>query len=35
VTEGVKHEDFAVLFRMNAQSRLIEQNLRSGRSRIA
>jgi superfamily I DNA/RNA helicase len=29
VTEGVKFEDFAVLFRMNAQSRLIEQNLRS------
>jgi superfamily I DNA/RNA helicase len=28
VTEGRKHEDFAVLFRMNAQSRLIETNLR-------
>jgi superfamily I DNA/RNA helicase len=29
VTEGTKHEQFAVLFRMNAQSRLVEQNLRS------
>jgi superfamily I DNA/RNA helicase len=28
VTEQAKWEDFAVLFRMNAQSRLIEQNLR-------
>ncbi len=27
--EGLKHEDFAVLFRMNAQSRLLEQNLRA------
>jgi DNA helicase-2/ATP-dependent DNA helicase PcrA len=26
--EGLKWEDFAILFRMNAQSRLIEQNLR-------
>ena len=26
--EGLKHEDFAVLYRMNAQSRSIEQNLR-------
>jgi superfamily I DNA/RNA helicase len=29
VNEAAKHEDFAVLFRMNAQSRLIEQNLRT------
>ncbi len=29
VMEGVKHDDFAVLFRMNAQSRLLEQNLRT------
>src|SRR5260221_2183651 len=29
VTEGLKHEEFAVLFRMNAQSRLLETNLRS------
>jgi superfamily I DNA/RNA helicase len=29
VTEGAKWEDFAVLFRMNAQSRLIETNLRA------
>ncbi len=29
VMEGAKHEDFAVLFRMNAQSRLLEQNLRT------
>lgn len=28
VNEGLKHEDFAILFRMNAQSRLIEANLR-------
>lgn len=28
VTESLKWEDFAVLFRMNAQSRLIETNLR-------
>lgn len=28
VTEGANHEDFAILFRMNAQSRLIETNLR-------
>jgi len=28
VTDGAKWEDFAVLFRMNAQSRLIETNLR-------
>ena len=28
VTEGAKHEDFAVLFRMNAQSRLVETHLR-------
>ncbi|HET6408944.1 MAG TPA: UvrD-helicase domain-containing protein, partial [Chthoniobacteraceae bacterium] len=28
VTEGAKWDDFAVLFRMNAQSRLIETNLR-------
>ena len=28
VNEGLRHEDFAVLFRMNAQSRLIEANLR-------
>ena len=27
--DGLKHEDFAVLFRMNAQSRLIETNLRA------
>ncbi len=27
--EGGKHEDFAVLFRMNAQSRLVETNLRA------
>jgi superfamily I DNA/RNA helicase len=26
--EGVKHEDFAILYRMNAQSRSIEQQLR-------
>jgi DNA helicase-2/ATP-dependent DNA helicase PcrA len=29
VTEDAKWEDFAILFRMNAQSRLIEQNLRA------
>ena len=29
LVESLKHEDFAVLFRMNAQSRLIEQNLRA------
>ena len=28
VNEGLRHEDFAVLFRMNAQSRLVEANLR-------
>ncbi len=28
VNEGLKHEDFAILFRMNAQSRLLETNLR-------
>jgi superfamily I DNA/RNA helicase len=28
VTESAPHEDFAILFRMNAQSRLIETNLR-------
>lgn len=28
VTESAGHEDFAILFRMNAQSRLIETNLR-------
>ncbi|MEA3207548.1 MAG: ATP-dependent helicase UvrD/PcrA [Chthoniobacter sp.] len=28
VNEALPHEDFAVLFRMNAQSRLLEQNLR-------
>ncbi len=28
VTDGAKFEDFAVLFRMNAQSRLVETNLR-------
>jgi superfamily I DNA/RNA helicase len=28
VTENAAHEDFAILFRMNAQSRLIETNLR-------
>ncbi len=28
LTTGARHEDFAVLYRMNAQSRLIEQNLR-------
>ena len=28
VTDGAPHEDFAVLFRMNAQSRLIETSLR-------
>ncbi len=28
VTEAAKHEDFAVLYRMNAQSRSIEHNLR-------
>lgn len=28
VTEDAKWEDFAILFRMNAQSRLVEQNLR-------
>ncbi len=27
-SEGLKHDDFAVLFRMNAQSRLIESHLR-------
>ena len=30
-TEGAKWDDFAVLFRMNAQSRLIEQHLRQFR----
>ncbi len=29
VNEGLRHEDFAVLFRMNAQSRLVEANLRA------
>ena len=29
VNESLKHEEFAVLYRMNAQSRLIEQNLRA------
>jgi superfamily I DNA/RNA helicase len=29
LVEGRKHEEFAILFRMNAQSRLIEQNLRA------
>lgn len=29
LVEGLKHEDFAILFRMNAQSRLIETNLRA------
>ena len=29
VVESAAHEDFAILFRMNAQSRLLEQNLRS------
>lgn len=29
ITEASKWEDFAVLFRMNAQSRLVEQHLRS------
>lgn len=29
VTEALRHEDFAVLFRMNAQSRLLETNLRA------
>ena len=28
VNEGLKHEDFAILFRMNAQSRLLETHLR-------
>jgi superfamily I DNA/RNA helicase len=28
VTESAPHEDFAILFRMNAQSRLLETNLR-------
>ena len=28
VVEAAKHDDFAILFRMNAQSRLIETNLR-------
>jgi superfamily I DNA/RNA helicase len=31
LVEGRKHEDFAILFRMNAQSRLIETNLRGQR----
>ncbi len=29
ICEALKHDDFAILFRMNAQSRLIEQNLRA------
>ena len=29
LVEGRKHEDFAILFRMNAQSRLLETNLRA------
>ena len=29
MVESCKHEDFAILFRMNAQSRLLEQNLRA------
>jgi superfamily I DNA/RNA helicase len=31
MSEGAKWQDFAILFRMNAQSRLVEQNLRQYR----